>query len=465
MDLQGRTVLVLGLGESGLAMARWLAREGAHVRVADTRDAPPYADDLRRTVPAAELVTGAFSEMLLAGVEAVGLSPGLPRAQPFVQTVLARGLALVSEIELFAQALVQLSWRDDTEVMAITGTNGKTTVTTLAGEMCRAAGVDTVVAGNIGPAALSALMDRLDRAGKPRAWVLELSSFQLELTETLNADAAAVLNVTDDHLDRYDGIGDYAAAKARVFAGGGIQVLNRDDPTVIAMRRPGYRALTFGLDRALSADDFGVIERGGDSWLARGRQLLMPVADLRLTGLHNVANALAALALCAAAGLPMEPLLHALRAFRGLPHRVERIAEIDGVAFFDDSKGTNVGATLAALSGLGQKAALIAGGDGKGQDFSPLKAAVERHAKAVILIGRDAPLIEAALAGASVPVVRACDMNAAVEHAFAAVRRGEAVLLSPACASFDMFRDYVDRAKVFAQATRGLARRRRAAAQ
>src|SRR5881628_1062519 len=309
--------------------------------------------------------------------------------------------------------------------------------------MARAAGVDCEVAGNIGPAVLDALMRREDIGRDAGLWVLELSSFQLETTRSLAADAATVLNITEDHLDRYRGIDDYARAKARVFSGDGIQVLNRDDPRSLAMALPGRKTSTFGLDAPRRAEDWGVLERGGEPWLAQGANALLAVREMRLAGLHNAANALA---------LPLQPLLVALREFKGLPHRVELIGEADGVRWYDDSKGTNVGSTVAALAGLAQgdtKLVLIAGGDGKGQDFSPLRNAVERSVRGLVLIGRDAPLIEAAVAGAGVPIRRAASMDQAVALAAQAARPGDAVLLSPACASFDMFRDYRHRGEVF----------------
>jgi UDP-N-acetylmuramoylalanine--D-glutamate ligase len=307
---------------------------------------------------------------------------------------------VIGEMDLFAQALRDLGVRETTRLIAITGTNGKTTTTTLVGEMLRGVGLDGVVAGNISPATLDVLMARQD-AGEPmpQAWALELSSFQLETGPALGA-SATVLNVTDDHLDRYAGLDDYAATKAAVFAGEGVQVLNRDDARVMAMALPGRRVFTFGLDAPAGPDDFGVLDVDGDEWLARGSELLVKRSEMQLAGSHNVANALAALALCEAAGLPRAGLIAALKAFRGLPHRVEKVAErADGVTY-DDSKGTNVGATVAALEGLRRKVVLIAGGDGKGQDFSPLKAAFARYARAVVLIGRDAAAIEAAVAAA-----------------------------------------------------------------
>jgi UDP-N-acetylmuramoylalanine--D-glutamate ligase len=302
------------------------------------------------------------------------------------------------------------------------------------------------------------LMRREDAGKLPELWVLELSSFQLETTDSLAADAATVLNISEDHLDRYRGIDEYAAAKARIFAGAGLQVLNRDDPRCLAMALPGRASITFGLDAPRRAEDWGLLDRDGEPWLSQGRNAVLPVRAMRLAGLHNAANALAALALCRGLGLPLEPLLQALRGFKGLPHRVEPVGEAQGVRWYDDSKGTNVGSTVAALAGLARgtaKVVLIAGGEGKGQDFSPLKDAVARAARAAVLIGRDAPLIEAAIAGAGVPILRAGSMEEAVSLAGGAARSGDAVLLSPACASFDMFRDYKHRGEVFRAAVEG----------
>jgi UDP-N-acetylmuramoylalanine--D-glutamate ligase len=460
MDLNGRTVLVLGLGETGLSMARWIAREGGTVRVADTRAAPPALAALRAALPQAPVTTGPFVPALLDGVDLVAASPGVPLADPVVATARARGLEVVGDVELFARFVAA---NGGARVIAISGTNGKSTVTALAGAMCRAAGVDCEVAGNISPAVLTALTARLDSGRLPEAWVLELSSFQLETTAALRPDAATVLNVSADHLDRYASLASYAAAKARIFAGGGVQVLNRDDPASMAMRLAGRRAVTFGLNPAPDHDDFGLLKVFGERWLAMGATPLMPVRDMRIAGLHNAANALAAAALCRAIGLALAPLTDALRTFPGLPHRVERIGEIGGVTFYDDSKGTNVGSTVAALSGLsrqlngsGGKVVLIAGGDGKQQDFAPLAGAVAGAARAVVLIGRDAPSIERALASTGTPIERAASMQDAVARAFDAARAGDVVLLSPACASFDMFANYHQRGEVFCAAVKEL---------
>ena len=461
-----KKVLVLGLGETGLSLLRWLSAQGAQLRAADSRSAPPGLDEAGRYVAAGQIFCGAFTDAFLEGVELIAISPGVPLRDPVVATAVARGIPVVGDIELFAQQLTTNNLRPTTEVLAITGSNGKTTVTAMVEHLCKAAGKDVAAAGNISPAVLDVAMQR--GGEQPEIWVLELSSFQLETTFSLNADAATVLNVSEDHLDRYAGIDEYAAAKARIFQGSrpphltlartvsGVQVLNRDDARSMKMALPGREVVTFGMDAPPGERDFGVERDGGYIWLAQGKQRLLKASELQVAGLHNVANALAALALCRAIGLPLSLLLDALRNFKGLPHRVERVVEIDGVTWYDDSKGTNVGATMAALQGLGCKAVLIAGGEGKGQDFVPLNSAVAQHARAVVLIGRDAPLIETALHGSGVPLVRAADMNDAVQQAARLARRGDAVLLSPACASFDMFRNYAHRAEVFVAAVREL---------
>jgi UDP-N-acetylmuramoylalanine--D-glutamate ligase len=477
MNLAGTNALVLGLGDTGLSMARFLSRRGASVRVADTRDEPPRMAALGEKVPQAELVLGAYREESFAGIDLVAISPGVPLATPQVRAAAARGVPVVGDIELFAQALRagdggarsthDRSRGTDTppsseqpQVLAITGTNGKTTVTALAGAMCRRGGLATEVAGNISPAALDALMQCEDARHKPEVWVLELSSFQLETTRTLNPVAATVLNVSEDHLDRYDDIDAYARAKARIFRGEGIQVLNRDDARSIGMAVAGRKQVSFGLDAPTRAEDFGLLRIAGDLWLAQGGTPLLAVKELQIAGLHNAANALAALALMRALGEPYPPLLSTLRDFKGLPHRLEKVGEFDDVAFYDDSKGTNVGSTVAALNGFaeltarGARVILIAGGEGKGQDFGPLAGPVSRHARCAVLIGRDAEQIARAIGATGAGVLRAESMDEAVELARAQAQPGDAVLLSPACASFDMFDNYIHRGEVFAACVR-----------
>ena len=431
MDLAGKRVLVLGLGDTGLSAAHWARKHGAGVRVADTRSAPPrqFAGDVH---------LGPFTRALLEGVDLLCISPGLSLDDPLISEALARSIPVLGDIELFA-------WENRAPVLAITGTNGKTTVTALVGHLLKGAGVDAEVAGNISPPVLDAAMKRKT---PPAAWVLELSSYQLETTWSLAPKAATVLNVSEDHLDRYATVREYGAAKARIFQGDGIQVLNRDDDASLTMKSAGRRVVTFGLD---AEGDFGV----RDGWLVEGAARILEVSALPIHGAHNVANALAACALARAFGVPREKLAKGLTSFRGLPHRLELVRERNGVRWYDDSKGTNVGATIAALKGLGRKAVLILGGEGKGQDFSVLRPAVQNFASRALLIGRDTPLIEAALAGLATE--RSTTLEAAVQRAAELAKPGEAVLLSPACASFDMFRDYKHRGDVFAEAVRKLA--------
>jgi len=448
-----KSVLVLGLGETGLSMVRWLSAQSAHLRVADSRSAPPGLAEVGQYVPAGQIYCGNFNDALFDGIELIAISPGVPLRDPAVARAVARGVAVVGDIELFAQSLPK---DNRPHILAITGANGKTTVTSMVEHLCKAAGKDAVAAGNISPAVLDVVLER--GVNQPEVWVLELSSFQLETTYNLNADAATVLNISEDHLDRYADIDEYSAAKARIFSGCGVQVLNRDDERSMSMARKDCKIITFGLNSPDTASDFGIERAEGEIWLMQGKKRLLKASELQVAGMHNVANALAALALSRAIDFPMRTLLDALRSFKGLPHRVERVAEIDGITYYDDSKGTNVGATIAALQGLGCKAVLIAGGDGKGQDFTPLKPVVAQHARAVVLIGRDAPLIAAALNGCGVDVLCAEDMRDAVRLATRLAQSGDAVLLSPACASFDMFRNYEHRAEVFVEAVCGLTR-------
>jgi len=590
--LQDQHVLILGLGASGLAMARWCARHGARLTVADTREAPPQLEALRAELPDAVFVGGPFSAALIEGtaVRAVYRSPGLSPASVSVVVDAAKavGLPVGGELDLFARALsdlrvveraeeaapaaeleaqptldaqppadapealeaqhadetpaanepqlapapepVPVDDDDDAEapppapvpvppapqgyrpaVLAVTGTNGKTTVTALTGQLVARAGKTVAVAGNIGPTLLDTLAAHIDAGTLPEVWVLELSSFQLEGVQGFEPTAATVLNVTQDHLDWHGDMAAYAAAKARIFGAKGVMVLNREDEAVMAMsgtgpsqaakaplagsddasarsvgaRRPAPVKLakgqaprvivTFGAGMPQRPGDYGIERVHGMAWLVRALeadetqkrkrgaaieeeeihiQRLMPADALRIRGRHNALNALAALALATAAGCQLGPMLYGLREYRGESHRVEPITIVDEVEFFDDSKGTNVGATVAALSGLGEerRVVVILGGEGKGQDFAPLAAPVRQYARAVVLIGRDAPLIEAALASTGVPLQHAASMEEAVKLAAGCSRPGDAVLLSPACASFDMFNDYAHRAAVFCEA-------------
>jgi len=444
--LKDKQVLVLGLGDTGLSALRWLHGQGARLSVADTRDNPPGVAALTAEFPQVRLHTGAFTAEIFASAELVVASPGVPLSEPEIQAAIQRGVPVVGDVELFAQ------YRPTgAKVIAITGANGKTTVTTLVGEMCKAAGLKTIVAGNIGLPVLDALnMDA------PDVYVLELSSFQLETTANLVVDAATMLNLSEDHMDRYAGMQDYAIAKARIFYNARLQVLNRDDAWSMLMARTKLPQVTFGLDAGEDERSYGLKNVDGETWLCCGEHELMNMRDLKITGLHNAANALAAIALCRGIGMDYVPIIQTLYNFKGLPHRVEWVAEIDDVDYFDDSKGTNVGATCAALSGLSQKVVLIAGGDGKGQDFSPLKQPVSDNARAVVLIGRDAPLIEAELLPTGVALYQAADLPEAVNIARKLAQAGDAVLLSPACASFDMFKNYVHRAEVFVDAVKRL---------
>jgi UDP-N-acetylmuramoylalanine--D-glutamate ligase len=461
-DWKDRKVLVLGLGDTGLSMTRWLARRGADVRVADSRAEPPHARTLESALPDVRVTTGAFDRGLFSDIDAIAISPGIDPREKSIADAAARGIAIVGDVELFACALQDVVAQRSAarpKVIAITGSNGKSTVTAMTGEGARGAGRKTIVAGNIGVPVLDAIAKIESGAALPDVFVLELSSFQLETTASLAADAATVLNVTEDHLDRYSGMDDYAAAKARIFEGAGAQILNREDARTMAMSRAGRSVVTFGADTPPSANDWGIAD---GAMLVRGTRELMRVAELPVAGLHNAVNALAAFALGTAVGIEPEAMVAGLRAYRGLPHRLEEVARVRGVTFYDDSKGTNVGATVAALKGMTTPVVLIAGGDGKGQDFSPLAPAVAEKARAVVLIGRDAPRIEAELAGTGVPLIHAKTFDEAVDRAYRASRTGDAVLLSPACASYDMFRSYVHRGEVFVQLVRALAQRERA---
>jgi UDP-N-acetylmuramoylalanine--D-glutamate ligase len=566
-QLRDLHVLILGLGASGLAMARWCARHGAVVTVADTREAPPQLATLQAEWPEVRFTSGEFSAALIEGtpIRAVFRSPGLAPevVAPVVEAARAAGLWQGGELSLFAAALagLQQDYGYAPQVLAITGTNGKTTVTSLTGRLVARAGKTVKVAGNIGPTLLDTLgeaiaqaqidaqtLEQQEREAQaaeaarlaaeaepvapapaaapddeaeavevsaeevfdtdqapapvvieppvqqhpmarvlPEVWVLELSSFQLDSSEGFEPTAATVLNVTQDHLDWHGSMKAYADAKARIFGNQALMVLNREDSAVMAMlpepvrvklQKPVLRAhVTFGSDMPKRPGDYGIETVNGMTWLVRAMQAdetrkrrkdeeeelhiqrLMPADALRIRGRHNAVNALAALALASSAGCPLAPMLFGLREYRGEPHRVEPVAIIHEVEYFDDSKGTNVGATVAALLGLGaeRRIVVILGGDGKGQDFSPLLEPVTQHVRAAVLIGRDAPVIRQTLQDAGVTMQDAADLAEAVRISAQLAQSGDAVLLSPACASLDMFRNYEHRAEVFRAAVAELA--------
>ena len=430
--------LIVGLGKTGLSCARFLAGHGVEVAVTDSRERPPGLKELHNTVPDAAVFVGGFSEEALKRADQVVLSPGIDVATPFIAKARTLGLPVFGDIELFAR-------QTHAPVAAITGSNGKSTVTMLLGCMAEQAGFDVRVGGNLGTPALD-----LIQGIEPQLYVLELSSFQLEITASLQCVAATVLNISPDHLDRYATLADYAAAKARIFNHCEVAVVNRDDARVRAMPKPGQKQLSFGLQPP-EKGNYGLVVHDQENWLARGTERLLRAEELQIHGDHNLANALAALALGEAAGLPKTEMLDALRTFRGLPHRMEYVATIQGVKYYDDSKGTNLGATLAAVSGLSGPLVLIAGGDGKHQDFAPLAQALAGKARAVVLLGKDATSIAAVLTG-QMPVQIVKDMQSAVRTAAQFAQSGDLVLLSPACSSLDMFENFEHRGRVFAQA-------------
>ncbi len=465
-----KRVLVVGLGTTGFSCVRYLAARGYDVSVTDSRAAPPNLAELKREFPDVPVHTGGFAADWFIRAEMLVVSPGISLREPAIARALAAGCEAVGDIELFARAVqertnvaggrmphrdVSMPRAQDAQerppgateakapVLAITGANGKSTVTSLVGDICRAAGLDTRVGGNIGVPALSLLGPE-----EPDVYVLELSSFQLETTTSLNARAATVLNLTPDHMDRYRNLDEYADAKARVFRGDGLMVLNADDARVLRMAQPNRRSARFTLGAPSSSVDYGLRDEGGRLSLVRGEERLLAASDVPLPGRHNLANVLAAIAITDALGVARDAQRRAVRAFKGLPHRTELVAEQEGVRWINDSKGTNVGATVAALNGMEAPVVLIAGGDGKGADFGELRDVCARRARAVVLIGRDAPRIEAALAGI-LPVRHAKDMQDAVRAARALARPGDVVLLSPACASFDMYKNYEHRGDVF----------------
>lgn len=438
--------IVVGLGKSGMSLVRYLARQGVPFAVADTRANPPELATLREQYPQVEVRCGDLDADFLCRAQELYVSPGLSLRVPALVEAAARGVRMSGDVDLFAR-------HAKAPIVAITGSNAKSTVTTLVGDMAKAAGKRVAVGGNLGTPALDLLADDVE------LYVVELSSFQLETCERLNAEVATCLNVSEDHMDRYDGMADYHLAKHRIFRGAKQVVVNRADALSRPLIADNVPCWTFGINKP-DFKAFGLIEEDGEKWLAFQFDKLMPARELKIRGAHNQSNALAALALGHAVGLPFEPMLQTLREFAGLAHRCQWVRERNGVNYYDDSKATNVGAALAAIEGLGAdidgKLVLIAGGDGKGADFHDLRDPVAKHCRAVVLLGRDAELVSAAL-GNAVPKVRVNTLDEAVEHAAELALSGDAVLLSPACASLDMFKNYEERGRLFAKTVEELA--------
>lgn len=444
--MREKRVLIVGLGKTGLSCARYLATHQIEVAVTDTRDHPPGLDELQHELPDLAVFVGGFASEAFSRADILVVSPGISVRTPLIAEARARGAEVIGDIELFARNV-------NAPVVAITGSNGKSTVTSLLGEMAKSAGIDVRVGGNIGTPALDLLHEPV-----PQLYVLELSSFQLETTNSLNAAAAAILNISEDHMDRYDDLRDYAAAKAKIYLGSGTLVVNWDDARVnatVQMMGKGREVVGFSLQEP-AGNDFGLCQKNAQHWLCTAQQMLLPVDEMRIKGMHNVANALAALALGRAVGIAMEPMLETLKSYPGLPHRSQWVAEIDQVNWFNDSKATNVGAAIAAINGIpGNQLVLLAGGQGKGQDFTLLRDALSQRVRTVILFGQDADIIEKAIKGC-VAIVRVKDMQEAVITARDIAQPGDAVLLSPACASFDMYNGYDHRGNDFASKVRGL---------
>jgi UDP-N-acetylmuramoylalanine--D-glutamate ligase len=433
--------LVVGLGETGLSVARYLSRQGVPVAIVDSREQPPGLARSRSELPAdVALFLGGFNKDAFERAEQIVISPGVSMNAPEIVAARARQVPVIGDVELFAQTA-------RAPVIAVTGSNGKSTVVTLLSAMARRAGIDVRTGGNIGTPALD-----LIAANEPDLYVLELSSFQLETLHSLQPLASVILNISDDHLDRYRDLQDYAAAKQAIYRQAALQVVNLDDPVAAALADPQrpIAGITGGVP---AANEYGLLQHAGETWLARGEVRIMPASGVRIVGRHNLFNALAALALGEAAGLPLAAMIETLGEFQGLPHRMQYVIRHQGVRWFNDSKGTNVGATLAAIDGVDGKVVLIAGGDGKGADFSPLAAALQHKGHGAVLIGKDADLLEAVLQ-AVIPVRRADDMTQAVQLAAGMAQPGDCVLLSPACASTDMYRNFEERGELFMQAVR-----------
>lgn len=443
--LQDKRILIVGLGQTGLSCARFLSDYEVDVAITDSRVEPPCLSALQKELPDMAVFVGGFDELAFRRADIILVSPGISLREPLIAEACARGAKIIGDIELFA-------WFVNVPVVAITGSNGKSTVTTLVGEMFHNAGIKAGVGGNIGKPALDLLNE------DNQVCVLELSSFQLETTESLDPVAAALLNISEDHLDRYDTLADYTAAKARIFYGSGVLVVNADDEKVMATARlfsVGRKQISFSLGIP-EGDNYGICQQDAGRWLCRGQQMLINVEDLKITGEHNLANAMAALALGEAVGLTPEVMTDALRNFTGLPHRCQWVGQYNGVTWINDSKATNVGAAIAAIEGIpGEKLVLIMGGQGKAQDFSVLRNVVARRARGVVLIGEDAPALRNALDGV-VPIASVGTMQEAVNKAAQTAQTNDTVLLSPACASFDMFKGFEDRGDTFVECVRSL---------
>lgn len=437
-----QSFLIVGIGQTGLSCARFLVSKGYAVAIMDTREQPPALSTLQAELPEVLVKTGGLLRDWLLKSDTIVLSPGVDPRLPEIKDARDSGVEIVGDIELFARYA-------NAPIIAITGSNGKSTVTTMLAEMAVTAGKQVQVGGNLGTPALELIVEPA-----PDLYILELSSFQLETVESLNAYAAVVLNVSPDHLDRYDSEQAYQDAKAKIYAGTGVKIINQDDPIVNSWSTEQRKQISFTLSQPQD-NDFGLINKNGQLWLAQGKQALLAVNDLKIAGKHNVANALAALALGSAIGLPIPAMLTAIQSYRGLPHRCYLVAEDQGVRWLDDSKATNVGACLAAIEGLADSGniILIAGGVAKDQDFSALTDALKHHVRAVVLLGQDAQLI-ADVTPDNVQQISAIDMDDAVSKAQQIAHSGDNVLLSPACASFDMFTGYIERGEKFAQAVK-----------
>ena len=437
--------VIVGMGNTGLSCARFLSDRKIHFAMVDSREKPPMQQAIKTDFPEVPLYTGEFNANLLCHAETLLLSPGVSINEPAVIDAINAGASVYGDIELFCRNI-------NSPVIAITGSNGKSTVTTMVAEMARTAGITVGVGGNLGPPALDLL-----KKPEPDLYILELSSFQLETVSSLNAVAATILNISEDHMDRYSSLDEYIGAKSRIYNGNGVMILNLDDPNVSNMRREGRHITGFTLSEP-GNNTYGIRTYSGTQWLVYGDEKIMLSSEVRIAGSHNIANALAAIALGNVLQIPLDAIKQVLMNFPGLPHRCQKVAEFAGITWINDSKGTNVGAACAAITGLAgnKNIVLIAGGDGKGADFSPLSAVAKKHLHAAVLIGRDGPRIKNVLQ-TCIPVTEAIDMKSAVAAAANLARNGDVVLLSPACASYDMFNDYRARGDSFTQSVNKMA--------